>query len=567
MRACLLVLLASASPALAQVPGYQSRVGLAATQLAGEVQNLRAELGRSPASVPVKLQLARLAEGALGQAERFRRLTASTADRNTLYAAHASLDASVENLLSVIDRVGPPTPGLAEALARTRYADAELHAALTGGDTSPDVVRLRAVRVAGTTRDQLERLREMTGQLVQPNAFDRSLRNASIRADRLRRNLEAGGTMNQAGQDFANLSSAWATASQQVAKEVGPNALVRQQVVRIDTGLRDLGSLFEGAPGLPPTNPDNGFLPRGALFVVAAGQDGGPRVRVYSDLRGAAVADFYAYDPNFRGGVRVAVADLTGDGIPDIVTSPGPGAVGLVRVFDGRTLRLLTEFVPYDANWTGGVFVAAATRLPNGVAYVATGADVGAGPHVKVFDATTNKELHSFFAYDPNFRGGVRVALGDVNGDGIPDIITAPGPGHEPRVRVFNGRNRAALADFNAFDRDWQDGLFVAAADVSRDGRADVIVGTDAGRPAVVRVFDGTGRNLGQVEPFIGFHRGGVRVAAQDIDGDGVPDIVCSPGPGLPPVLRAFSGANRRPLGEFATFEPGFRGGAFVGGR
>ena len=60
---------------------------------------------------------------------------------------------------------------------------------------------------------------------------------------------------------------------------------------------------------------------------------------------------------------------------------------------------------------------------------LATGTGIGGGPHVKVFDADSGALRFEFSAYDPSFRGGVRVAVGDVTGDGTPDIITAPGPG------------------------------------------------------------------------------------------------------------------------------------------
>ena len=58
-----------------------------------------------------------------------------------------------------------------------------------------------------------------------------------------------------------------------------------------------------------------------------------------------------------------------------------------------------------------------------------------------------------FFTYPEPFAGGVRVAVGDVNGDGIPDILTAPGPNPiGPNVKVFSGLNLAPLRDFLAYD-------------------------------------------------------------------------------------------------------------------
>jgi len=65
-----------------------------------------------------------------------------------------------------------------------------------------------------------------------------------------------------------------------------------------------------------------------------------------------------AYTPNFLGGVRMAVADVDGDGIGDIITSPGVTGGPDVRVFDRATLAVLDEFMAYDPTLTNGVFVA-----------------------------------------------------------------------------------------------------------------------------------------------------------------------------------------------------------------
>src|SRR5207247_2399798 len=129
----------------------------------------------------------------------------------------------------------------------------------------------------------------------------------------------------------------------------------------------------------------------------------------------------------------------------------------------------------------------------------------------------TGTELDSIFPYDKQFAGGVRVALGDVNGDGLPDLITAPGPGMPPRVKVFDGRNGKVMSEFDAYDPKWQNGVWIACADVTRNGRADLICGADAGGGPHVRVFEpAKGRLLGEFFPFPMAFTGGVRVAGVD---------------------------------------------------
>ena len=76
------------------------------------------------------------------------------------------------------------------------------------------------------------------------------------------------------------------------------------------------------------------------------------------------------------------------------------------------------------------------------------------------------REVYSFLAYEPEFAGGVRVAAGDLNGDGATEIITAPGPGHAPLVRVFRTYANGALSELSAFyayDSGFSGGVFVAA--------------------------------------------------------------------------------------------------------
>ena len=91
-----------------------------------------------------------------------------------------------------------------------------------------------------------------------------------------------------------------------------------------------------------------------------------------------------------------------------------------------------------------------------------TGAGAGGPPRVNVFDANTLQLKKSFLAYNPAFTGGVRVGTYDDNGDGINDLITGPGPGGGPNVRVFSGNNLDLIASFFAADPADRRGVFVS---------------------------------------------------------------------------------------------------------
>ena len=102
----------------------------------------------------------------------------------------------------------------------------------------------------------------------------------------------------------------------------------------------------------------------------------------------------------------------------------------------------------------GGVSVAAGDVDGDGLAEIVTGAGPGGGPHVRGFSLSGGvMEIASFMAYDPDFGGGVFVASGDVNGDGLSEIITGPGAGGGGHVRVFLGSGVASGVEFIAVVR------------------------------------------------------------------------------------------------------------------
>jgi fibronectin-binding autotransporter adhesin len=226
-----------------------------------------------------------------------------------------------------------------------------------------------------------------------------------------------------------------------------------------------------------------------------------------------------------------------------VITGPGAGVPSQLKVFDGVNGNLIRNFLAFPVGFTGGIFVAAGDVNGDGIGDIVASHDSGAPPEVKVFDGVNSNLLRDFLAYDPAFLGGVRVAAGDVSGDGIADIITGPGSGLSPQLKVFDGVNGNLIRNFFAFKPGFTGGIYVAAGDVNGDGVADIVVSLGAGAPPEVKVFDGANSNL--LRDFLAFDpafTGGVRIAAADVNGDGIADIIAGSGPGIPPQIRIYDG-------------------------
>lgn len=208
---------------------------------------------------------------------------------------------------------------------------------------------------------------------------------------------------------------------------------------------------------------------------------------------------------------------------PLIVVGSGPGAGYLaVSKSDGTPIVALP---PFGAGFTGGVRVAAGDIDADGVTDVVA-AMAGNGGEVRAYSGSDGSLLGSVVPFGPNLSGGVFVAVGDVNGDGHDDILLGAGSGG--LAQLIDGATRTVLGTGRPFPLPYSAGVTVALGDLNGDGRADLIFGTTLG--GFVRVLDFPSLTpTASGFPYGPLFTGGVNVAAGDVDGDGVDEIAVAP--------------------------------------
>ena len=231
-------------------------------------------------------------------------------------------------------------------------------------------------------------------------------------------------------------------------------------------------------------------------------------VRIIDPVTGGQLAAFTPY-PGFKGSVRVASGDVDGDGIADIVVAPGRAIPGLVRVFSAAGFPL-----------AGGAY--------------------------------------DFYPFGIKYRGGVEVAVGNIDGVGRNEIIAAMSSGNG-MVRVFkvNGAvNPVPFRSFLPFGPKYAAGVMITAGDYGTytngtwtavpDGKAEIAVGTNAGPVSQVKIFKAAPITPVAVRTFLPFgtkFRQGVTLSSAKYSSAVVDDVFVGTGAGGKSRLAIFKGS------------------------
>jgi hypothetical protein len=288
---------------------------------------------------------------------------------------------------------------------------------------------------------------------------------------------------------------------------------------------------------------DNGLMalinviPEVSTYAVAIpGAKGKPASVQVRDGNGDNVLQTVVPFPDFEGTPSVAMADVNGDMILDLVAGTGKGASPEVVAYDGNNTAdglfrtEITRFAPFGADVTGGVAVAGADIDGNSIAdNIVVGSGPGTDSQVKVFSSTLPSErgkapdVFSTFTPYPGSKSGVSLATGMVEaGSGRESLVTAPGPGDAPLIKSFrwelftptaksqaNGTatqhhsgkpsDPAMTSQFMAYDESYKDGVAVSTGWVAgAEGGAMSIVTSQLAGDGRVKVWSSGSKLDGQ---------------------------------------------------------------------
>jgi len=236
----------------------------------------------------------------------------------------------------------------------------------------------------------------------------------------------------------------------------------------------------------------------GKEIIAGAVRGDQPFVRAVNYF-GEIISSFIAFDSNFRGGVNVSAGDTDGDGEVEIVVVPQSGYSPIVKIFN-TSGKLEKQFMAYNENYKNGINVEVGDLDNDGMSEIVLAPHNNIMPKVKIFDGN-GKEIKSFLPYVASFRGGVNIALGDINGDSRLDIITGAGPGGGPHVQAFN-YDATRILQFMAYVPNFRGGVDVSAMDWTGDGNTEIITTPGSGGGPHLKIFNSNLANIINFFPF-----------------------------------------------------------------
>ncbi len=313
----------------------------------------------------------------------------------------------------------------------------------------------------------------------------------------------------------------------QLIKQSAKSLSANSNAVDLGAGLIDVGAALNLAQSQASATRN---------IILAPDKGLKPEIKILND-KGQEESKWLVYNAKFTGGVNLAIGDVNGDGVKEIITAPKAGGGPHVRIFN-RDGVVLSEFMAYNAKFTGGVNLAVSDMDGDGKDEIITAPLSNGGPHVRIFDWQGNLR-QQFFAYEDKFTGGVNLAVGDLDQDGKNEIVTAPAAKHSPEIKTWNF-SAQKLSSFLAYDAKMLDGVKISVGDANADDWQEIVTAPSANQKMDIKLFSSKGRVKGQFLAYNSQFKAGAELVVADLSGDSWPEILTLAHKGSVAILKVY---------------------------
>jgi hypothetical protein len=303
-----------------------------------------------------------------------------------------------------------------------------------------------------------------------------------------------------------------------------------------DTQVVTLGGEFEHIIGSQDSQTNDGSI---VSEVLLAGADGRILLKTFETLQdivfgngdfvrflrpdGTRVRNgFFVFEEEREGGEQVAHIDLNGNGKRELFV------VDRNKIMAWRSdgQPYINPLYPYTANYEGDLRVMIGDINNDSKTEIYVAPEAGYPAPIKVYTQFGYPLRKDWFPFGESYSGGYTLALGGFKKASTKNIILGSGIGIEPKVGIYTW-DYQFLNSWLAFEPSFTGGINVAAGDVDGNGIDEVVVGAGPGKPPVVRTFDSNGTQIyDEFQAYSSFTKPGIVVRTQDVDFDGKDDIL-----------------------------------------
>lgn len=201
--------------------------------------------------------------------------------------------------------------------------------------------------------------------------------------------------------------------------------------------------------------------------IMATGQ----KLEIFNSNGGIWFSD-YPFGRDNQSSLRVTVGKLSDASEDSIIVSQTTGGQVVIYNYHGGVVK--EGIFPLGKNYKTGLVVAM-VKEKNKAGKIVVGAGGGKFPEVLIYDNSLSKVSKRFFVDSKKLKGDLGLAVGDLNGDGTPEIITAFNSGVNKQIKIFTLAGKL-LSQFKVSSEFSAGVTSVGAADVNFDGMDEIVL-------------------------------------------------------------------------------------------